>query len=191
MTAGPKYDGLKPIRRVVTGNDAQGRSCVLWDSAAPNANPQKGKPSGMTDVWVYSSSPVNLSGERDDGALPYHFEPPHTGGHLRIVQSAGKPEGYDPAADKSAVARHAPRQNEPGGAWYQGGQNYFCSPYHKSETLDYGIVLEGQRILQLGDRELTMNPGDVVVQIGNWHGWSNATSASLMAFVMMGGDFNE
>ena len=30
---------IKPIRRVVTGNDAQGRSCVLWDSDAPNVNP--------------------------------------------------------------------------------------------------------------------------------------------------------
>ena len=61
---------------------------------------------------------------------------------------------------------------------------------HKSETLDYGIVLEGQRILQLDDGERVMNPGDVVVQIGNWHGWSNRTGASLMAFVMMGGDFD-
>ena len=32
-------DTPKPIRRVVTGNDAQGRSCVLFDSAAPNVNP--------------------------------------------------------------------------------------------------------------------------------------------------------
>jgi len=29
-------DETKPIRRVVTGNDAHGRSCVLYDSAAPN-----------------------------------------------------------------------------------------------------------------------------------------------------------
>ncbi|MFM9968146.1 MAG: cupin domain-containing protein [Burkholderiales bacterium] len=182
--------GLKPIRRVVTGNDAQGRSRVLWDSAAPNANPQQGKPSGMTDIWVYKSAPVDLSVERDDGGRPYHFEPPAAGGHLRVVQSARKPSDYIAANDKSAVARHAPKQNEPGGAWYQGGQNYFCSPYHKSETVDYGIVLEGERILQLGDRELTMKPGDVVVQLGNWHGWSNATGASLMAFVMMGGSFD-
>jgi hypothetical protein len=183
--------GLKPIRRVVTGNDAQGRSRVLWDSAAPNTNPQPDKPSGMTDVWVYPSCPVDLTGQRDDGALPYHFEPPPAGGHLRIVQSAGKPQNYDPDSDKGAVPRHPPRQHHPQGAWYQGGQNYFSSPYHKSETVDYGIVLEGQRILQLDDRELAMNPGDVVVQVGNWHGWTNRTASSLMAFVMMGAKFDE
>ena len=60
---------------------------------------------------------------------------------------------------------------------------------HRTETIDYGIVLEGQRILQLGDRELAMDPGDVVVQVGNWHGWTNRTSYSLMAFVMMGANF--
>jgi mannose-6-phosphate isomerase-like protein (cupin superfamily) len=184
--------GLKPIRRVVTGNDAQGRSCVVWDSAAPNVNPQPGKPAGMTDVWVYPGCPVDLSSQRDDGAQPYNFEPPAAGGHLRIVQSDGKPANYDPAADKSAVPRNdSPKQNHPGGAWYRGGQNYFSSPYHKSETVDYGFVLEGQRILQLDDGERVMNPGDVVVQLGNWHGWTNRTSPSLMAFVMMGARFDE
>ena len=41
------------------------------------------------------------------------------------MQSAGKPDNYDPAADKSAVPRNdTPKQNHPGGAWYRGGQNY-------------------------------------------------------------------
>lgn len=181
-------NGLKRIRRVVTGNDAQGRSCVVWDSAAPNANPQPDKPSGMTDVWVYPGCPVDLSSARDDGKLPFNFEPPAAGGHLRIVQSAGKPAGYDPAKDSGAVARHPPKQG-PGGTWYRGGQNYFSSPIHKSHTLDYGIVMAGERVLQLDDGERLMKKGDVVVQIGNWHGWANSTGASLMAFVMMGGAF--
>lgn len=68
---------MKPIRRVVTGNDAQGRSRVLYDGPAPNVNPRPDNPrSGMTDVWVYGESPAPLAGERDDGALPYNFEPP-------------------------------------------------------------------------------------------------------------------
>src|SRR5262249_32301287 len=67
----------KPIRRVVTGNDAQGRSCVLFDSAAPNVNPGAiSRGTCMTDLWVYQSAPANISGDRDDGNLPFHFEPP-------------------------------------------------------------------------------------------------------------------
>ena len=179
---------LKPIRRVVTGNDAQGRSKVLWDSAAPNANPRPDGQAGMTDVWVYPGCPVNLSVERDDGALPFHFEPPHAGGHLRIVQSAGKPAGYDAAKDPAALAPHPPKEG-PGGTLYRGGQNFFSSPVHKSQTVDYGIVMQGERVLVLDDGERLMKKGDVVVQLGNWHGWTNSTGASIMAFVMMGATF--
>ena len=63
----------------------------------------------MTDVWVFKQSPAPISGERDDGNLPFHFEPPAAGGHLRIVQSPAKPAGYDPAEDPAAVPLHAPR----------------------------------------------------------------------------------
>jgi uncharacterized cupin superfamily protein len=57
---------------------------------------------------------------------------------------------------------------------------------HKSETVDYGILLEGERVLLLDDSEHVMNPGDVVVQLGNWHGWCNPREGSLIAFIMMG-----
>ena len=62
---------------------------------------------------------------------------------------------------------------------------------HKSATVDYGIVLEGERTLLLDRGNITMRAGDVVVQLGNWHGWTNPRTGSLMAFVMMGGKFEE
>jgi hypothetical protein len=177
---------LKPIRRVVTGSDAQGRSRVLFDGPAPNVNPGAVSPSaGMTDVWVFHGCPAVISGERDDGNLPFHFEPPASGGHLRIVQSAGRAADYDAARDRSVVPVHEPSRR-PGGTWDRGGQNAYSSPIHKSETIDYGILLEGERVLLLDDGEHPMKPGNVVVQLGNWHGWTNPRSGSLMAFVMMG-----
>ncbi|HVC60104.1 MAG TPA: hypothetical protein VND19_07075 [Acetobacteraceae bacterium] len=184
-------DGLKPVRRVVTGNDAQGRSRVVWDSAAPNANPGAVNPSaGMTDVWVYQTGPVDLADPADFGDLPYAFEPPETGGHLRIVQSKGRPAEYDPANDKGAVPLHAPRRR-PDGTWDRGGQNAFSSPVHKSATVDYGIALDGERVLLLDHGTLVMNPGDVVVQLGNWHGWTSPRMDCRMAFVMMGARFED
>jgi mannose-6-phosphate isomerase-like protein (cupin superfamily) len=182
---------LKPIRRIVTGNDKEGKSYVIYDSDAPNANPQPNKPgSGMTDIWVYDSCPIDLSGERDDGNLPFNFEPPHNGGHLRIVQSVARPPGYDPAKDPSAVAPH-PAKKGAGGTEYRGGSNFFRSPTHRSETVDYGIVLEGERTLELDEYKTALRPGDIVVQLGNWHAWSNPDSESLMAFIMMGATFDE
>ena len=55
------------------------------------------------------------------------------------------------------------------GVLVRGGQSSYTSPMHKSETVDYGIVLEGERVLVLDKRTLVMKPGDVVVQLGNWH----------------------
>src|SRR5215467_14024198 len=188
---GDMVQAPKPIRRVVTGNDAQGRSRVLFDSAAPNVNPGAiVRGTCMTDIWVYRHSPAPISGDRDDGNLPFHFEPPAAGGHLRIVQSPGKPRGYDPARDPAAVPPHPPRRRADG-VWDRGGQNAFSSPIHKSETVDYGIVLSGERVLVLDSGEIVMKPGDVVVQLGNWHGWTNPSAPSLMAFVMMGAKFDE
>jgi len=183
-------DGIKPIRRVVTGNDAQGRSKVLYDGAAPNVNANAFKKgTGMTDVWVYQECPATIAGERDDGNLPFHFEPPRNGGHLRVVQSDPKPADYDPAADKFIVPPHPPKKTE-GGTWERGGQSLYTTRMHKSETLDYGILLSGERILVLDDGDYVLNPGDTVVQIGSWHAWSNL-NASQMAFVMMGAKFSD
>jgi mannose-6-phosphate isomerase-like protein (cupin superfamily) len=182
---------IKPVRRVVTGNDAQGRSRVVFDSAAPNVNPGAIRPGTcMTDLWVFERCPVSLSDARDGGRLPFSFEPPQCGAHLRIVQSPPKPAGYDAARDPNAVPLHEPRQR-PGGTWDRGGANGYSSPVHKSETVDYGVLLEGQRVLVLDRSEHVLEPGDVVVQLGNWHGWQNPREGSLMAFVMMGATFGE
>ena len=172
---------IRPIRRVVTGNDAQGRSRVLFDSAAPNvkASPfQKG--TSMTDIWVFQSCPAVISGERDDGNLPFRF----------VVQSAAKPKDYDAAKDAFIKPEHPPRKTE-GGTWERGGQNLFTTRIHKSETLDYGILLSGERILITDDGRRVIKPGDVVIQIGSWHAWTNPSQESQMAFVMMGASFDD
>ena len=164
---------IKPIRRVVTGNDAQGRSRVLFESAAPNVNANAFKKgTAMTDIWVYAACPAVISGSRDEGNLPFHFEPPAAGGHLRIVQSDPKPPDYDPARDTYSVPPHPPKQTA-GGTWERGGQNPFTTRMHKSETLDFCLVLEGEITLVLDTEEVHLKAGDTVVQRGTNHAWSN------------------
>ena len=183
--------GIKPIRRVVTGNDAQGRSRVLIDSAAPGvmANTFK-KGTGMTDIWLFDSCPAPISGERDDGNVPFVFEPPTRGGRLRIVQSEQKPTVYDASKDTYITAEHPPRKTE-GGTWERGRQNLFTTRIHKSETVDYGIMLSGERVLVTDAGEHVLKTGDVVVQLGSWHAWSDRNYGSQMAFVMMGAKFED
>ena len=85
--------GLKPIRRVVTGNDARGRSRVVWDGPAPNTHETSlGSGRGHTDLWVWNEAPAPLSGTNDDGNLPYTFCGPSNGGpanRSRVTSSTG------------------------------------------------------------------------------------------------------
>ena len=181
-------NGVKPIRRVVTGNDAQGRSKVWFDSASPNVNANAFKKgTGMTDVWVFHECPAIISGEKDYGNLPFHFEPPPSGGQLRIVQSDAKPADYDAAKDTFIVPEHPPKKT-PGGTWERGNQNLFTTRTHKSETVDYGILLSGERTMILDDGEYHLKPGDCVIQLASWHAWRNI-SAGSMAFVFVAASF--
>ena len=184
-------EGIKPIRRVVTGNDARGRSKVVYDGPAPGMKASAFKKgTAMTDIWQFEACPAPIAGDRDEGNRPFHFEPPATGGRLRIVQSDPKPATYDPAADTYLTPEHEPRKTE-GGTWERGRQNLFTTRIHKSETVDYGILMSGERVLITDAGEHVLKPGDVVVQLGSWHAWGELNAGSQMAFVMMAAKFDE
>ena len=182
--------GLTPIRRVVTGNDERGRSKVVWDGPAPNAHQASmGMARGHTDLWVWNDTPAPLSGANDEGNQSYVFPGPDNGGHFRVVQGPPKPADYDPAQDKDVVAPH-PSRLRPGEprTWDRGGNNRYSSAMHKTQTIDYGIVLSGERELVLDDCKLVMKPGDIVVQVGAWHQWVFPKGA-MMAFDMFSARF--
>ncbi len=63
---------------------------------------------------------------------------------------------------------------------------------HRTETVDYGIVLEGEIVLILSDSEVTLCPGDVVIQRGTDHAWENRSAlAAKMAFILIDVEFDE
>lgn len=183
-------EGLTPIRRVVTGNDARGRSGVVWDGPASSTHwASMGAGRGHTNLWVWNETPAPLSGDHDDGNLPYDFCGPPFGGHLRVVQALPVAKDYEPGKDPDAVPFHPPKPRPRSQrTWDRGGTNAFSSAMHKTETVDYGIMLAGERGLVLDDCELTMKPGDVVIQVGAWHQWVMPKGAA-MAFDMIGARF--
>lgn len=65
------------------------------------------------------------------------------------------------------------------------------SPTHRTQTVDYGIVLEGEVVLVLDDgAERILGPGAVVVQRGTDHRWENRGEATArMAFILVDGSF--
>jgi quercetin dioxygenase-like cupin family protein len=64
------------------------------------------------------------------------------------------------------------------------------SPMHRTATVDYGIVLEGEVVLVLDDEETFLHPGDVVIQRGTMHRWENrGKKVARMVFVLVDAAF--
>ena len=63
------------------------------------------------------------------------------------------------------------------------------SPMHRTETVDVGVVLEGETWLLLDDgSETRVGPGDAVVQRGTNHAWANRSdSVARIAFILVDG----
>jgi quercetin dioxygenase-like cupin family protein len=183
--------GLKPIRRVVTGNDARGKSRVVWDGPAPAAHEASmGSGRGHIDFWVWNESPAPLSGESDDGNLHYDFPGPPKGGHFRMVQGVGKAANYDARKDTLIVPPHPSKEHPLGRRWDRGGVNAYSGGMHKTETVDYAILLDGERTLVLDDREVEWKPGDIVIDVGAWHQWSSRNrEGGRVAFDMIAARF--
>lgn len=66
------------------------------------------------------------------------------------------------------------------------------SPMHRTSTIDYGIVLEGEVVMLLPrGQEVHLKPGDIVVQRGTDHAWQNKSGRpARMAFVLLDGEFS-
>ena len=182
---------FKPMRRVVTGHNAQGQSCVLYDSAAPNARPDAARPGGgMVEFWCFDQVPVALGGHRDDGQPPFTHDPPQHGAFLRFVRSLRIPPGYDPAKDPHAIPPHEPVFDPVTGRGDKGGRQAGRSVVHKTRSVDYGFVATGRRTLILDEQEVSLGKGDFVIELGNYHAWSNPDGDSLMGYVMIGATYD-
>ena len=184
---------LKPIRRVVTGNGAQGKSTVVWDGPAPGMHETSMGPGrGHIDFWVWNESPPPLSAITDHGNLAYDFPGPPHGGHLRVVQGAGRAPDYNAATDPHLVPAHPIKEHALGRRWDRGGTTSHSGGMHKTETVDYAILLDGERTLVLDDGEVKWQPGDVVIDVGAWHQWkSYGPEGGRVAYDMIAARFED
>lgn len=170
---------LKPIRRVVTGHNAQGKSVILSDAPSPHVLTFPGVPTfGMTNLWVTDATPADNAGTQDAAARPVVLEPPANGTILRVVEFP--PDATLGGFDRKAVfdsmgAGHAMDQD----ASRHAGM-------HKTATVDYALVLSGEIWALMDEGETLLRAGDVLVQRGTNHAWSNRSQAPCqVAFILI------
>ncbi|SFK73688.1 cupin domain-containing protein [Geodermatophilus ruber] len=156
---------IRSFRRVVTGLDEQGRSTVLEDGLSPHVQVVADTPTFVyTNLWRHEEVPVDNSGPADDGlGSPGRIAPPAAGSILRIVEF-------------------------PPDSHWDTGPEVREAMFHSTPSLDYAIVLEGciWHVMDADERELMA--GDVLIQRGTRHLWSNRSDRPcLIAFVLIGG----
>jgi hypothetical protein len=175
-------DSMKPTRRVVTGHDADGKAIVVADGAAPNMKQRKGSGNTLTLLWVTDGCPADVSGDADRADRQIGVRPPTHGSVFRIVE-------FGPASQDSAHADHMTTIRalglDPESQGYARHANT-----HRTSTVDYAIVLEGEIDMLLDDTQVHMKAGDVMVQQATSHAWvNNSGKPCRVAFILI--DANE
>ena len=171
----------KPVRRLVTGHDASGRSVFIMDGAAPQVYCRSPGSAIVTELWETRSSPADNSGMAETTDHPFRLPPPKNGTVFRIIE-------YPP--DKERVAALAVQRREPDDGSGHGEAFDRSKPrhpgFHKTSSVDYAIVLSGEIHALLDEGEVRLTAGDVLIQRGTNHAWSNRTDApAVLAFVLV------
>jgi hypothetical protein len=163
----------RPVRRIVTGEDEQGRSMILSDGPAPNVTLSDFSPGAGQVVWATGSGAA--AGD-DPAPAGHHFGFHSEGGSLLRIADFPADEEIDSAKLAKFLAENQVLGDRPGRHFW----------FHKTHSLDYAIVLEGEIYAMMDTGETLMTAGDVLIQRATSHSWSNRSGKSCrMAFVLL------
>ena len=172
-------------RRIVTGHDEAGRSVIASDAPVPRAKSFVHTPGFASAViWATDAAPVVPHGSGDPTPAITSLAPGVGGTRFLMITFAPDSVMQDPAFDiASAIAEHL--AESPGIA------DKFepdAPGMHTTDTVDYGIVLQGELALELdGGVVIHLKQHDVFVQAGTRHAWRNPGSVpATIAVVLVG-----
>ena len=180
----------RAIRRVVTGHDKSGKAVILSDGAVPVVHSNPMRPGQLSyEVWKTSAMPIPLPADEPEptgGKRQLH--PLANGTVFRISEVPPESDAIRNLTPEAARAAFAASNAEEASTWGRGGRHPLM---HRTETVDYAVVLEGEITLLLDEGEVMLKAGDVVIQRGTNHAWRNHTSKpTRMLYVLMDGKFD-
>ena len=160
------------IRRVITGHDANGKAVVLQDGYAPNVHTNPHRPGHISvEMWKTLDMPIVIKAdEQDPTGGPKRQHPTPNGTVFRISIVPPETEATRNISPEQARAAFKEMGNETASTFGQNRRHPFM---HRTETIDYAVVLEGEITMMLDDSEVHLKAGDVVIQRGTNHAWSN------------------
>ncbi len=179
------------IRRIVTGHDARGKAIVVSDGLAPTVKTNPLRPGHRsTEIWRTSAAPVPIARDESDPTIagPRTIHPVPQGTVIRIAEIAPESDEVRNLTPEQARAVFAASGNEAASTYGRGGRHPMM---HRTETVDYAVILEGELTLLLDDEDVQLKTGDVVIQRGTNHAWSNRSGKICrILYVLIDGQFD-
>jgi hypothetical protein len=175
---------LPPLRRIVTGTGSDGRSYIVEDGPPPVISTLAERP-GLrnANIWATSDTPVPVD-EPDRIAEYKGLYPPKNGTVVHIMDISPEPQNArelqasyratTTSMFRDRERRAADKSRHPG--------------MHITDTVDYAIILFGEMHAVMEEGETLMRAGDVLVQRGTNHAWSNRSGETCrVAFILVDG----
>ncbi len=175
---------LPPIRRIVTGTGPDGRSCIVADGEPPVISTVATRP-GLRNANMWSTGATPAPVDAPDRIAEHKgLYPPKNGTVIRVMDIPPEPD--DPEKLKvwfgatsetifpDREKRVVDKSRHPG--------------MHMTDTVDYALVLFGEIYAVLENGETLMRAGDVLIQRGTNHAWSNRSGkVCRIAFILIDG----
>ena len=164
-------------RRVVTGNNSEGKSYFVHDGPSPTRLNM-----GMViheQFWIDDPAAPDPAAAKDPVDVDtLHLHPPINGSSFRIVTFF--PEDHTPEISQEKLAKNRARADD-GGVFEEDNPGM-----HTTRTIDYAIILSGEIYLKPDDGEMLLETGDIAVQRATRHGWYNrGEEPCSIAFILI------
>ena len=171
---------LQPIRRIVTGHNKDGKSIIVSDGPSPHGLALIDDPAfGLTNLWVTNATPADNSTAGDAADCKVVLTPPKNGSIFRVVEFPPDMQ-MAPKLDRNKVFElmSASAEMDKHEGRHPG--------MHKTNTVDYAIIISGEIYAMMDEGETLMKAGDCLIQRGTNHAWSNRTDKPcLVAFILI------
>src|SRR5262245_47140368 len=171
----------RPVRRVVTGHNAAGKSVFIVDDVSQHVYERSPGSAIVTELWETTASPANNRGNEDAIRRDFRLPPPKMGSVFRIIE-------YPPDKErlKALAAELAEPDDGSGRVAAADRSNKRHLGFHKTSSIDYAIVLSGEIYAMMDEGEVLLKAGDVLIQRGTNHAWANRTDEPCtVAFVLI------
>jgi mannose-6-phosphate isomerase-like protein (cupin superfamily) len=179
----------RKVRRIVTGHDKSGQAIIQEDRAPPRVAHIGGEHGPVFhEVWNTRETPARIDragGEPSEEGIK--LAPPANGTRIRVLDIPPEGDWLESMSAEQIKAHFA--EVGAGDAAPGDGRHALM---HRTETVDYGIVLEGEIVLVMDLGETVVRAGDIVIQRGTNHGWANRSDRNCrIAFILIDGKYED